>query len=169
MTGFQGLVLLYMLVPDAIHEWSLDWLQSFAGTRGAGGARLAFLFLPYWWLTLSGVDFLRRRREPLVPLVERMALGYGGLLTLLTLGNSCLRCIFLICIGVTLWLRFGSKPSRLLVYLFHGVVLGAIASGIDFLFPTLAVDHWAMICLVFMVGEFALYAYGGRNGVIVPG
>ena len=174
VTGLQGLYPLYALVPVTVQDTILARVAAIAGTTGYKPAFLSFLVLPYWWLTLWATDFLRqrlesdtpqeslRKRSPsqLVPLVERMALGLGGVLTLFTLANPCLRTAFLVCIGVTLLFRLRRQPSPLLTGLTHSVGLGAIASGIDYGFPTLPPETWAMVCLIGMLAEFGGAAYG---------
>lgn len=156
LTGLQGLYPLYALVPLSIQASILNWVDSFAGPDAHRPAILSLLVLPYWWATLWASDFLRQRQPQLVPLVERIALGLGSVLTMFTLVNSCLQLIFLACVGVTLWLRLGRQPSTILLGILHSVILGAIASGVDYFFPNLTLTHWAMLCLVAMIVEFIL-------------
>ncbi|MEM9006324.1 MAG: hypothetical protein AAGE59_22700 [Cyanobacteria bacterium P01_F01_bin.86] len=156
-TGLQGLYPLYALIPLPVQTSILDWLASVAGAEGLRPAVVSLLVLPYWWMTLWAMGSIRQRQ--IASIMEQMALGLGGLLTILTLENSCLRLIFLVGVGLPLWLRLGRQPSALLLGLLHSLTLGAIASGVDYFVPNLALMHWAGLCVVAMTVEFFLSVF----------
>ena len=158
LTGLQGLYPLYSLVPATVQSSVLNGVTSFAGEKGVQSALVSVLVLPYWWGTVWAIGFFERRRSQLVRLAQGLSLGLGGVLTLLTLENSGLRVIFLLGVAVPLGQR--PQPSPLRVGLLHCVVLGAIASGMDALFPTFSEVQWTMLTLGGMVVEFALSAVG---------
>ena len=159
LVGLQACWLTWRVVPFAVQTSILEFFTQFAGTEGTPFAFLGLGLFPYVLLTVGLAFRLRQWQRPeLARYAEFLALGLGSALTVISLDNAWVRSLNLLLSAITLIIIIVKRvqPSPPLIYLTHGIILAAIASGIDWRFPTLSNLTWAGILLVGMVAEWII-------------
>jgi hypothetical protein len=163
LVGLQAYWLLWRVIPADIRQGILNVCAQIAGSTFTSPNLAGVGFFPYVGLTLWLAIWLRRRQQVrLANYTEWLALGLGVTLTLLSLTNPLIRSLNLILSTLALAALVRQRQQPVLVGLTHTVGLGAIASAIDWWFPYLNVEQWAVLLLIGMVGEWALSA--SRHG-----
>ncbi|MCY7393383.1 MAG: hypothetical protein LH647_18375, partial [Leptolyngbyaceae cyanobacterium CAN_BIN12] len=159
LVGLQACWLGWRVVPAALQTSILAFFTQFAGTNGMPFALLGLGLFPYVLLTVGLAFRLKQgQRDELARYAEFLALGLGSALTVISLDNAWVRSLNLLLSAITLIIVTAKRvqPSPPLIYLTHGIILAAIASGIDWGFPTLSTTTWAGILLAGMVVEWSL-------------
>ncbi|MEX0269347.1 hypothetical protein AB3R30_09395 [Leptolyngbyaceae cyanobacterium UHCC 1019] len=159
LVGLQVCWLGWRVVPVAVQTSILEFFTRFAGTEGTPFAFLGLGLFPYVLLTVGLAFRLKQWQRPeLARYAEFLALGLGSALTVISLNNAWVRSLNLLLSAITLIIITTKRvqPSPPLIYLTHGITLAAIASGIDWAFPTLSATVWAGIVLIGMVAEWSI-------------
>ncbi|WP_201321956.1 hypothetical protein [Pseudanabaena sp. lw0831] len=166
---FWGLQILWLgqrLIPDAwkgdFTQQLLTWFQTQSEINLFG-----ILLFPYLIITLVIAAIYRdRQKYHLANTGELLALGFGVLLTILSVGYPSTIFVNLSLSAVTLFIVQArrsptSKDLHSLVYFAHIVTLSAIISGLYFFTRSTDIFAWAGFLLVTMLVEW--------SGVLVIG
>ncbi|PSB38979.1 hypothetical protein C7B69_02720 [filamentous cyanobacterium Phorm 46] len=176
--GLQSIWLLWRVIPVGIQTQFVASLTQLTNSQQTPWAFWGVVLLPYLILTVSAAQWLHRSRKfQLARFGENIALGFGSVLTVISLVNPFWRSINLVgstlILGWITWkyavadnsrqisppppdLRQQRDPANL-VYLTHITGLSAICSGIDFCFRNQTPEVWAAILLVLMVAEWVFF------------
>ncbi len=176
--GLQSIWLLWRVIPVGIQTQFVASLTQLTNSQQTPWAFWGVVLLPYLILTVSAAQWLHRSRKfQLARFGENIALGFGSVLTVISLVNPFWRSINLVgstlILGWITWkyavadnsrqispptpnLRQQRDPASL-VYLTHITGLSAICSGIDFCFRNQNPEVWAAILLVLMVAEWVFF------------
>ncbi|MEG3850632.1 hypothetical protein QT971_26125 [Microcoleus sp. herbarium19] len=176
--GLQSIWLFWRVVPAGIKTQFVAFLTQLTNSQETPWAFWGVLLLPYLILTVSAAQWLYRSRKfKLARFGENLALGLGGVLTVVSLVNPFWRSVNLVSstliLGWITWkyviphnssqnlaatsdLRQQRNPTSL-VYLTHITGLSAICSGIDFCFRNQTFEVWAAILLALMVAEWGFF------------
>ena len=176
--GLQTIWLLWRVIPVGIQTQFVAFLTQLTNSRQTPWAFWGVLLLPYLILTVSVAQWLYRSRKfKVARFGENLALGLGGVLTVISLINPFWRSVNLVAstliLGWITWKYVGPDNSRQispathdirqqrdpasLIYLTHIAGLSAICSGIDFCFGNQTPEVWAAILLVLMVAEWGFF------------
>jgi hypothetical protein len=163
LVGLQAYWLLWRVIPADIRQSIIESCAQIAGSTFTPPNLAGVGFFPYVGLTLWLAIWLRRQQQVrLANYTEWLALGLGVTLTLLSLTNPLIRSLNLILSTLALAALVRQRQQPALMGLTHTVGLGAIASTIDWWFPSLKIEQWAVLLLIGMVGEWAFSA--SRHG-----
>ncbi|WP_190303533.1 hypothetical protein [Pseudanabaena sp. UWO311] len=164
--GLQILWLVQRLIPDAWKGNFTQQLLTLFQTQAEINL-VGILLFPYLIITLVISAIYRdRQKHHLANTGELLALGFGVLLTILSVGYPSTIFVNLSLSAVTLFIVQArrsptSKDLHSLVYFTHIVTLSAIVSGIYFFTRSTAIFAWAGFLLVTMLVEW--------SGVLVIG
>lgn len=149
--GLQLLWLVGRSLPPPLQDLILTTVQQWVGPSGMPYALNAIALFPYLWIMVAFAHQLQRWQQPgLAQQTNWSILALGGYLFLWTLENGALRSIYL---GVSCLTLIVLRKSRL-VGLAQMTGLGAIASAVHVLFPTLALAGWFRLLLTGMSLEW---------------
>ena len=164
LTGLQGIWPLRRLIPDPMRQQMVEACIQVAGSAaGMPAALWGVTGFAYVLLTLATAAWLQRRRQPqLAHYATGLALGLGGVLTLVSLGNPLMRVLNLSLSAITLIavLRHRRQGSPFLIYLTQLTGLAAIATAVVWGWPQLEFAGWAAP---------DIDRYGGGMGPCVAG
>ncbi|MGQ9871300.1 hypothetical protein [Leptodesmis sp.] len=155
--GFQGVWLLWRVIPPVWQQAIVRFCISLAGTEGMTSALSGIGFLPYVLATVWFAFRLRQWQRPALALqAEQLALIAGGLLTLISLANPTVRSLNLALSTLTLAIVLLSRPqpSAGLIYLTHTAALSTLISTLQRFLPTLSLHLWATFLLTLMLLEW---------------
>ena len=176
--GLQTIWLLWRVIPVGIQTQFVAFLTKLTNSGQTPWAIWGVLLLPYLILMVSVAQWLYRSRKfKLARFGENLALGLGGVLTVISFVNPFWRSVNLVAstliLGWITWKYVGPDNSRQispathdirqqrdpasLIYLTHIAGLSAICSGIDFCFRNQTPEVWAAILLVLMVAEWGFF------------
>ena len=176
--GLQSIWLLWRVIPVGIQTQFVAFLTKLTNSGQTPWAIWGVLLLPYLILMVSVAQWLYRSRKfKLARFGENLALGLGGVLTVISFVNPFWRSVNLVAstliLGWITWKYVGPDNSRQispathdirqqrdpasLIYLTHIAGLSAICSGIDFCFRNQTPEVWAAILLVLMVAEWGFF------------
>ena len=176
--GLQTIWLLWRVIPVGIQTQFVAFLTKLTNSGQTPWAIWGVLLLPYLILMVSVAQWLYRSRKfKLARFGENLALGLGGVLTVISLINPFWRSVNLVAstliLGWITWKYVGPDNSRQispathdirqqrdpasLIYLTHIAGLSAICSGIDFCFGNQTPEVWAAILLFLMVAEWGFF------------
>ena len=176
--GLQSIWLLWRVIPVGIQTQFVAFLTKLTNSGQTPWAIWGVLLLPYLILMLSVAQWLYRKRKfKLARFGENLALGLGGVLTVISLINPFWRSLNLVSSTLILgWITWkyavGDNSSQIssanpdvrqqrepasLVYLTHITGLSAICSGIYFCFRNQNPEVWAAILLFLMVAEWGFF------------
>ncbi|QZZ18857.1 hypothetical protein J5X98_15490 [Leptothermofonsia sichuanensis E412] len=166
LVGLQSFWLLWRVIPTAWQQRLIDGSMQLAGADAMPLSLAGLWFFPHLLLTVGLATRLRSWQQPeLAKQAERLALGLGLILAIVSAGNPLVRLVNLtlstfVLVAVN---RNRSQPERLLVYVTHGTGLAAIAAGIRYCFPNLSLSQWAIAGLVGMLLEWGFSAGRGER------
>jgi hypothetical protein len=155
--GFQGVWLLWRVIPPLWQQSIVRFCISLAGTKGMTSALSGIGFFPYVLATVWFAFRLRQWQRPALALqAEQLALVSGSFLTLISLANPTVRSLNLALSTLTLaiLLLSRSQPGAWLIYLTHTAALSTLISTLHRFFPTLNLHLWAAILLSLMLLEW---------------
>ncbi len=155
LVGLQGIWLLSRTIPLSWRETGLEWLQTWAGADLTFWAVWGVVGIPSIWITLGLGQWCSSPRLRLA--ADRLALGLGGSLFLLSLPYPWMRLMNLLLSASTLayCCRFRS-PNQLLITLIHVSLLGAGFTAIELAQLDLSLLSWAVLLLMVNVGHWLL-------------
>jgi hypothetical protein len=155
LVGLQGIWLLSRTIPLSWRETGLAWLQTWAGPDLTFWAVWGVVGIPYVWITLGLGQ--RCSSPPLRLATDRLALGLGGSLFLLSLPFPWVRLMnLLLSVGTLVcWCRY-RRPHQLLITLTHISLLGAGFTAIELAQWELSLLSWAVLLLMVNVGHWLL-------------
>lgn len=159
--GLQLVWLVWRLLPSLWQTQLVTWATQLAGTTEMPFALLGLGFFPYVWLVVGVAFYLRSHdRARLAQDAEWLALGLGGLLVGVSLGNPLVRSLTLTLASLTLIGVMTKRQQRppLLIYLAHGATLASLFAWIDFRFPALSAIAWVGVLLAVMTVEWGYSA-----------
>lgn len=157
LVGLQAYSLLWQLLPIGVRQTILVWMTQLAGPAVQPWHLIGLGLLPYLALTVVGAIQLRRRQQTtLAAAAERVALGFGVLLAIVSSFHPWTRSLDLTLSGLLLAIVLRSAPTTAGVYLTHSTGLLALFSWIDWRFPTLDGFAWSLILLGIMLVEWSV-------------
>ena len=152
---FQAIWLFWRAIPTPIAKQLVATVIQITNAQDHPFALLSVALFPYVISILLLTDWLNRRKKPeLAEFGEAIALSFGIILTTISSVNPVLRSLNLLLSTITLVIVNQRRPRTILVYLSHITGILTLLSGIDYLFPNLNQEIWAIILLAFMVPEF---------------
>lgn len=164
--GLQMFGLVWGLVPATIQTQIIDFSTQLIGAESTPWALPGIVLFPYVGAIAIFSDSLYRQQHPkLATFGEGLALLLGTSLTVVSLVNPILSSLNLILSSLTLsiitYRRFTcsqeTRPAKpFLVYLTHSVMLLALASEINRLWPHLAAVNWVSVLLGVVIVEWSI-------------
>ncbi|MFQ4141740.1 DUF2157 domain-containing protein [Chlorogloeopsis sp. ULAP02] len=182
--GLETIWLGWRLVPYELQKWAIAIATQLTNSQNQAWALLSIALFPYLILMVALTELLHHvgRRE-VAKFGELLTLFFACVLTTIALVNPVLRSLNLLFSTVTLAIVTQrrreedaesqrrkdagrlSVPSSTnlptLIYLTHITGVLTFCSIVDWFFPSLRNEHWAMILLALMVGEW-LFSIGDR-------
>ncbi|MEG4331602.1 hypothetical protein QUB40_06570 [Microcoleus sp. AT9_A2] len=176
--GLQSIWLFWRLLPLGIKTQVVAFLTQLTNSQETPWGFWGVLLLPYLILMVTAAQWLYRKRKfQLASFGEKVALGLGSVLTVISFVNPFWRSLNLLfstlILGWIAWKYVIPDNSRrvarpdsaaeqpgnpaILVPITHIMGLGAIASAIDLFFPNLTPNIWSAILLIFMASEWVFF------------
>lgn len=155
LIGLQSTWLLWRLVPPSLQRTIVTGLVQWVGAETVPGVLMGMVWLPYLAVVVGYCDWLRRRdRAPAAAFGEGLALGFGGILTLISLANPIVRSLnlatsTLLLIGV---LSRRRTLAQGLVYFTLCAGIATVCSLLDLRFPQMDPWQWSLALLGQMIG-----------------
>ena len=155
--GLQTFYLTGTVIPYPWRQTVINILLQLAQLQYYSNALLGIIWFPYLLGMLWVTGWLyRQKKRLLAQFGDKLALGFGIVLTLLAIENSAVLALNLLFSTITLGYepheRRNAEKGR--VYLTHIYGLLTIAAFIDWQFPGLSFNGWIVIILTLMVGEW---------------
>lgn len=173
LLGAQGCFLLERLIPLSIRKNVLSGWIEFTGRGGFPQSIYSVSWFFYVFALLLLVDWLYQQDKlKLARLGERISLGVGLMLTIVSLSNPVARSLHLILATITLvfWSYRRQNSGYLRVYFAHIVGLIAIFVNLTRLLPQLNISQWAVVITFLAVSEFVIHGIARnlsfRDGII---
>lgn len=161
--GLQAYGLVWSVVPTTVRDRIITLLTTWFAIGPIEPIDWASVgFFPYLLGLLAFAFYLRRQQQStLAILTEKIALGFGILLALVSLGNNFTAAVNLTLSTVTLiWLLTSRRAlPKGLLSLTHGVGLAAIASWIHYFVPDLSGLAWGTIVLGVGIAELLYHPF----------
>ncbi|MGB3692597.1 MAG: hypothetical protein WBG70_03070 [Spirulinaceae cyanobacterium] len=164
--GLQSLLLIWELVPPLWQATIVTPLLQLTALQTSPEALLSISLFPYLILFTTFSDWLYHRDKLNVARFGNfLSLLLGIALTLISCLNPYLRSLNLLLSTFTLAFVTQRRQTlnAYLVCFTHLIGLLALASSLDSFFPNLPEQHWALILLLLMVGE---WIFSTRNASI---
>ncbi|MEL6351109.1 MAG: hypothetical protein AAFR58_05045 [Cyanobacteria bacterium J06627_28] len=161
--GLQAYGLVWSVVPTTVRDRIVALLTTWFAIGPIEPIDWASVgFFPYLLGLLAFAFYLRRQQQStLAVLTEKIALGFGILLALVSLGNNFTAAVNLTLSTVTLiWLLTNRRAlPKSLLSLTHGAGLAAIASWIHYFVPDLSALSWGTIVLGVGIAELLYHPF----------
>ena len=161
--GLQTYGLLWSILPTTLRDRLLTWLSTWFDVGIVERVNWAGIGLfPFLLGTLLFAAYLRRKeQQTLSQISERLTLGFGFVLALMSVGNPFTCAVNLLLstatLSTVLWKR-RLQPNNL-VTLAHGVMLLTIVSWIHYFAPELSTASWAKVALGVAIAEGIGHVY----------
>jgi hypothetical protein len=153
LLGLQTYLLLWRLLPLTWHQTILTTAAQEFGSAGMPLVLLSLAGFPYLWLMLAMAGRLRQQPR-LAKLTEGLALGFGIVLTLISLSNLLVRAISLSLATITLMLSLRRRWTTGWLYLNHLLIVLVIAAWIATTWRAWNHVEWSRILLLGMAIEW---------------
>ena len=164
--GLQTYTLLWSVLPTTLRDRFLTWLSVWFDVGTVERVNWAGIGLfPFLLGMLLFAAYLRRKQQQQLSWVsERLTLGFGFVLALMSAGNPFTCAVNLLLSTMTLaavlWKRRLQQSA--LVSLAHGVGLLTIVSWIYYFAPGLSLVSWAKVALGVAIAEGVAHVYCRR-------
>ncbi|MDJ0715576.1 MAG: hypothetical protein QNJ54_15325, partial [Prochloraceae cyanobacterium] len=164
--GLQGYLLIGQSIPQHLRQEAIaTWLQ-ITQSQAFPESIYSITLFPYILIFVALTGWLYRKEKPELAIFgENLTLGLGILLTLTSLYNPVARSLNLFLSTATIAYVDRRRPSTRipLVYLTHITGLLTITSIIDWGFPALDREFWAIILLVLTIAEWTISTLDTRD------
>ena len=178
--GLQSIWLFWRVIPIQNKTQFVAFLTQLTNSHQTPWAFWGILLLPYLILTVSTAQWLYRSRKfQLAHFGENLALGLGGVLTVISLFDPFWRSLNLSISTLTLaWITWKyvipnnsrrvsipdsavdqKRNPEFLVCLTHITGLCSLTSVIDLFLPNQTANIWAGILLILMVAEWGFFVW----------
>ncbi|MEM9945151.1 MAG: hypothetical protein AAF810_03710 [Cyanobacteria bacterium P01_D01_bin.36] len=161
--GLQTYTLLWSILPTTVRDRFLTWLSTWFDVGVVQRVNWAGIGLfPFLLGMLLLAAYLRRKEQQnLSEISELLALGFGFVLTLMSVGNPFTCALNLLFSSVTLMAVLWRRQLRpnALVTLAHGLVLLTIVSWVYYFAPGLSEVSWAKVALGVAIAEGVGHVY----------
>jgi hypothetical protein len=167
--GLQVIWLSWRLVPPSVQQGAIAFLTQLTNSQDAPWTLLSLALFPYAIVSLALAQwFYRCSKFELAYCAEQLTLGFGVVLTFISLANPTVRSLNLIFSTLSLAIVTQRRtPTRVsLVYLTHVMALLTLASVINRFLPNLTLEIWASISLAVMVAEWGFILI--REKLVTP-
>lgn len=157
--ALQTIWLIVRLVPVELRQQILNLATQVTNSQNTPWVLLSLIGLPYLIFMVGLTDWVRRRQQPNLALFgERLTLYYGISLTAISVINPIVRSLNLLVSTLTLAVvtKRRQPPKIFSIYLTHVCTLLTLASLINWQFPNLRIEDWAIILVVMMVVEWGI-------------
>lgn len=168
--GLSMVALVGRLIPPELRKTAIGVGVEITSSQDSPWALLSLTWFPYLIFMVVVTDWIYRRPQRKVAhFGDFLSLIFGAFLTCLSLSNPALRSLNLLASTITLAIVISLRqPLKPIVVLgTHLLGLVTFANLVYWQFPNLALDHWAIILLVLMVGEFLLFTVNSPVGNII--
>ncbi|WRH66373.1 MAG: hypothetical protein RSE13_22755 [Planktothrix sp. GU0601_MAG3] len=158
--GLSMVALVGRLIPPELRKTAINVGVEITNSQDSPWALLSLTWFPYLIFMVVVTDWIYRRpQRKVAELGDFLSLVFGAFLTCLSLSNPALLALNLLVSTITLAMVISRRqPLKTLgVLATHLLGLVTFANLVNWQFPNLALDDWAMILLVLMVGEFILF------------
>lgn len=159
--GVQVLLLIGRVIPAGVRSSAIATGTQLVQAQDVPGTLLSLTWFPYLLLMVGVNEWLdRRQKHQLAQFGDKFALGFGTFLTAIGTFNPAIRSLNLLLSTLTLFAvtRRRYPQSVSLVYLTHLMGLLAITAMVNWQFPDLPLEYWAMVALAVMLAEWGLVA-----------
>ncbi|MBK1989125.1 DUF2157 domain-containing protein [Sphaerospermopsis aphanizomenoides BCCUSP55] len=161
--GLQAHWLVWQLVPEQLQNWIINTANNLTNHPDETWTLLSLALFPYLVLMVALTNSFHRANKPnLVMFGDQLNVLFGVSLTMLGIINPTVRSLNLLFSTITLATITKQRFSIILVYLTHVTGVLTICSSINWWFPNLSSEIWAVLLLVLMVGE---WIFSGRETV----
>jgi hypothetical protein len=157
MIGWQSLFLVGRIIPSGIRSSAIATGTQWVQAQGVPGTLLSLTWFPYLLLMLGMNEWLASRQKyRLARFGDKLALGFGVFLTAIGVFNPAIRSLNLLLSTIVLLVvtRRRYPTSVPLAYLTHITGLLAVAAIVNWQFPNLSPQGWAMVALGVMLVEW---------------
>lgn len=161
----QGWLLVWQSLPAIFRQWVLEGSVQLFGPIGMPTALVGLGLLPMVWVSVAGAEWLKGQQQSrLAVWLDRVTLGFGGVLTLLALWNPGVRSLHLLLSAGTLAVvtRRQSPATLFAIYLTHIASVLTVLSGIDAMLPEIGPQSWGAILVGLAIAEFISIAHSAK-------
>ncbi len=158
--GLQTIWLIVRWVPVELRQQILNFATQVTNSQNTPWVLLSLMGLPYLIFMVGLTDWVRRRQQPNLALFgERLTLYYGISLTAIAALNPIVRSLNLLISTLTLAIVTHRRqpPKVFSIYLTHLSAVLTLASLINWQFPNLRIEDWAVILVAMMVVEWGIF------------
>jgi hypothetical protein len=160
LVGLQTFVLTWRLIPATGQEVLLRTATQFTKTQDLPNLLISLSWFPYVILWAVITEWLRQNSKlKLAQFSEKINFGLGCFLALFSLYNPILRSLNLLASTITLLVVTSRRSDVAKIYITHLTILITVISWINWIFPNLNIQNWAIIFLILMMGEWCLYRW----------
>ncbi len=160
LVGLQTTWLGWRLIPITTRQILVATANQIFQSQNSQESLLSLAWFPYLIFMVWVTDWIDRRQQvKLAKFSEKICLGFGVFLNILSWQNPLVTFLNLLASTITLAIfTYRRQPTRVtFVYLTHLTGLLSIFSGINYFLPDLSVEAWAIILLVMMVSEWGIF------------
>lgn len=161
LLGMQALFLVGRVIPAGVRSSAIATGTELVQAQDVPGTLLSLTWFPYLLLMVGMNEWLdRRQKHQLAQFGDKFALGFGTFLTAIGSFNPAIRSLNLLLSTLTLFAvtRRRYPQSGSLVYLTHLTGLLAVTAMVNWQFPDLSPEHWAIVALAVMLAEWGFVA-----------
>ena len=168
--GLSMVALVGRLIPPELRKTAINVGVEISSSQDSPWALLSLTWFPYLIFMVVITDWIYHRPQRKVAhFGDFLSLLFATFLTCLSLSNPALRSLNLLASTITLAVVISRRqPLKPIVVLAtHILGLVTFANLVYWQFPNLALDDWAIILLILMVGEFLLFTVNSPGANII--
>ncbi|MCB8750771.1 hypothetical protein [Planktothrix agardhii] len=168
--GLSMVALVGRLIPPELRKTAINVGVEISSSQDSPWALLSLTWFPYLIFMVIVTDWIYHRPQRKVAhFGDFLSLLFATFLTCLSLSNPALRSLNLLASTITLAVVISRRqPLKPIVVLAtHILGLVTFANLVYWQFPNLALDDWAIILLILMVGEFLLFTVNSPGANII--
>jgi len=168
--GLSMVALVGRLIPPELRKTAINVGVEISSSQDSPWALLSLTWFPYLIFMVVITDWIYHRPQRKVAYFgDFLSLLFATFLTCLSLSNPALRSLNLLASTITLAVVISRRqPLKPIVVLAtHILGLVTFANLVYWQFPNLALDDWAIILLILMVGEFLLFTVNSPGANII--
>jgi len=168
--GLSMVALVGRLIPPELRKTAINVGVEISSSQDSPWALLSLTWFPYLIFMVVITDWIYHRPQRKVAhFGDFLSLLFATFLTCLSLSNPALRSLNLLASTITLAIVISRRQSLKPIVVLATHILGLVtfANLVYWQFPNLALDDWAIILLILMVGEFLLFTVNSPGANII--
>jgi hypothetical protein len=168
--GLSMVALVGRLIPPELRKTAINVGVEISSSQDSPWALLSLTWFPYLIFMVVITDWIYHRPQRKVAhFGDFLSLLFATFLTCLSLSNPALRSLNLLASTITLAVVISRRHSLKPIVVLATHILGLVtfANLVYWQFPNLALDDWAIILLILMVGEFLLFTVNSPGANII--